>query len=300
MNTQETKTIAKQMAKAAAKGHKAYMEARENYFARDAVTHHVSAPEPLEWDAHTNLLEQVYTAFPDLEEHWGEIVVEDNRAIGRWVARATHEEEFQGTPATGKTFSVNGITIYHFDGGKVKEQWIHLDVMGMLQQLGVIPTTGDNPVPKPSLPDKITIQDGKQAQPNEKNKELVRQYLLEVWGNWDYQLEKELVANDFIDHGAPPNFPSGLEGHHQFLQMCANGFPEVDITVEDLISEGDKVGCRWTLTGEHQGEFMGVPASGNDVVITGTDIHRIENEKLKETWPVVDMLGMMNQMGAGS
>jgi steroid delta-isomerase-like uncharacterized protein len=300
METQETKIIAKQMAEAAGKGRDAYMAARDKYFAKDAITHHVSVSEPLEWDAHTNLLEEVYTAFPDLEEHWGEVVVENNRAIGRWVARATHKEEFQGTPATGKSFSCNGITIYHCENSKVKEQWIYIDLMGMLQQLGVIPNPGDEPIPKAPLPKKIQLQNGKDAESSENNKELVRQYLLEVWGNWNYEKEKELVAKDFIDHGAPPNFPSGLEGHHQFLQMCANGFPEVDITVDELISEGDKVGCRWTLTGVHQGEFMGVPASGNEVVVTGTDIHKIENGKLKETWPVVDMLGMMNQMGVGS
>lgn len=300
MNIQETKTIAKKMAEEAGKGRDTYLNARDKYFSKDAVTHHVSAPEPLEWDAHTNLLEEVYTAFPDLEEHWGEIVAEDNRAIGRWVARATHKEEFQGTPATGKSFSCNGITIYRCEDGKVKEQWINIDLMGMLQQLGVVPASGDEPVPKPSRPEKIQLQRGENASPSEKNKKLIRHYLLKVWGNWDYQLEKELVAADFIDHGAPPNFPSGPEGHHQFLQMCENGFPEVNVTVDDLISEGDKVGCRWTLTGEHQGEFMGVPASGNEVVVNGSDIHRIEKGKLKETWPVVDMLGMMNQMGAGS
>ncbi len=293
---QEVKKITLEMAEAAATGRDAYMAARDKYFAKDAITNHVSSPEPLDWDAHTNLLNEVYTAFPDLEEHWGEIVVEGNRAIGRWVASGTHKAAFQGTPATGKSFSANGITIYHFEDGKIKEQWIYIDMMGMLQQLGVIPNSGEEPVPKPSIPDKTQVQSGEDAVTNEDNKNLARRYLLEVWGNWNYDVEKELVAEDFIDHGAPPNFPSGFEGHHMFLQMCANGFPGVKITVDELISEGDKIGCRWTLTGKQQGEFMGMPASGNEVVIKGADIYHFENGKLKEVWPVVDMLGMMNQI----
>jgi steroid delta-isomerase-like uncharacterized protein len=77
-----------------------------------------------------------------------------------------------------------------------------------------------------------------------------------------------------------------------------NAFPEIQMTVEDLIAEGDKVVTRWTARGTHQGELMGIPPSGNPVEVTGITIDRIEGGKVVETWANYDALGMMQQVGA--
>lgn len=131
----------------------------------------------------------------------------------------------------------------------------------------------------------------------EQNKEIVRRYLLDVWGEWDFEVEKELVAEDLVDHDAAPGLPPGREGHHMFLAMCQNAFPKLDVTVNDVFAEGDKVAYRWTAQGVHKGEFMGVPATGKEVTITGSDIVRIENGKIAETWHIEDNLGLLQQLG---
>lgn len=134
---------------------------------------------------------------------------------------------------------------------------------------------------------------------SERNKEIVRRYVLDVWGQWDFEAEKETVAEDLIDHNAPPGLPSGREGHHQFLAMCAQAFPQFDVTVEEVIAEGDKVAYQWTAEGVHEGEFMGIPATGNAVTITGSDIVRIEDGQIAETWHVESNLELMQQLGVG-
>jgi steroid delta-isomerase-like uncharacterized protein len=69
-----------------------------------------------------------------------DVVAEGDRVVIRTTLKATHQGEFQGLPATGKTISVPGITIYRMDNGKIAEAWLVSDNLGMMQQLGVIPT----------------------------------------------------------------------------------------------------------------------------------------------------------------
>lgn len=79
-------------------------------------------------------------AFPDIHFTIEDQVAEGDRVVTRWTARATHQGEFQGIPPTGKSGTVTGITINRFADGKVVEGWTNLDTLGLLQQLGAIPT----------------------------------------------------------------------------------------------------------------------------------------------------------------
>ena len=84
----------------------------------------------------------------------------------------------------------------------------------------------------------------------------------------------------------------------QMIGMMRGIFPDLVLSTEDLIAEGDKVVLRWSATGTHQGGFMGVPATGNKVTVTGIGIDRIEGGRIVEHWEQFDAMGMMQQMGA--
>jgi predicted ester cyclase len=71
----------------------------------------------------------------------------------------------------------------------------------------------------------------------------------------------------------------------------------INLVIDDLIAEGDKVVKRWTVRCTHTGEFMGVPATGNKVEVTGTTTYRVAGGKFVESWWNTDTLGMMQQMG---
>ena len=70
-------------------------------------------------------------------------------------------------------------------------------------------------------------------------------------------------------------------------------------TIEDLVAEGDKVACRWSGRATHQGDLMGVAATGKAIVLTGIAIYRVANGKIQEEWDYSDVLGLMQQLGVG-
>jgi steroid delta-isomerase-like uncharacterized protein len=78
--------------------------------------------------------------------------------------------------------------------------------------------------------------------------------------------------------------------------MVFSAFPDVRLTIEDLIAEGDEVAERWTIRGTHRGDFMGVPATNKQVTVSGIDVYRYAGGKRVETWSQYDSLGMMQQL----
>jgi steroid delta-isomerase-like uncharacterized protein len=109
----------------------------------------------------------------------------------------------------------------------------------------------------------------------------------------------EIYASGFVGHDpAMPEDVRGVEGAREFYGMYQSAFPDVQITIEEQVAEGDTVATRWTARGTHQGELMGVPPSGNRVEVMGVTISRIEGGKVAEEWDNYDALGMMQGIGA--
>jgi len=131
----------------------------------------------------------------------------------------------------------------------------------------------------------------------EDNKAVVRRFYEEVMNQKKRAVLDEVFDLNVVDHFAPPGTPGGLEGARQTLGMFLSAFPDLHFTVEDLIAEGDKVVARATLSGTQQGTFMGIPATGKHVTITGIDINRFEGGKSVEHWVEMDTLGLMQQLG---
>ena len=107
----------------------------------------------------------------------------------------------------------------------------------------------------------------------------------------------EVYADDFILHEAAGVFV-GIQGLARFVSTMRSALPDLRITIEDDVSEGDKVATRWVAQGTQQGELRGPDPTGNQVTATGITIHRIEEDKIVEEWSNWDALGMMNQIGA--
>lgn len=130
----------------------------------------------------------------------------------------------------------------------------------------------------------------------EENKIIARRFVEDIWGKGDFEAERELLARNIVLHNVPPGIAPGLEGHHQVLVMIRNAF-DGQMTLEDVIAEGDIVVDRWTFHGTHRGEFFGIPPTGKSVTFSGIDINRIENGQVVEHWHHEDFLGVMQQLG---
>jgi steroid delta-isomerase-like uncharacterized protein len=129
------------------------------------------------------------------------------------------------------------------------------------------------------------------------NKEVTRRFCLEVWGKGNAALADELMAPDLIDHTPFPSDAPGLEGHKQTLAVFRSAFPDLTTVVDDVMAEGDLTFLLWHGEATHKGSLMGIPATGKPVHVTGMDILKMENGKIKERWAEVSALQLMQQIG---
>jgi steroid delta-isomerase-like uncharacterized protein len=107
----------------------------------------------------------------------------------------------------------------------------------------------------------------------------------------------ELVVPDAVIRTPLPIDATGAEALKQIWAMLLRIYPDIHLTVEDLIAEGDKVVGRTTVTGTHQGEFMGVAPTGRSVTYNEMFIFRFADGRVVETWGVVDVYAQMKQIG---
>jgi steroid delta-isomerase-like uncharacterized protein len=133
----------------------------------------------------------------------------------------------------------------------------------------------------------------------EENKALADRFHMDVFQEENLDVADEILSPDFVWHGAfsPGEDQRGPEGTKQVASAVIGAFPDRRITHEDIIAEGDKVLLRWSMSGTHQGELMGIPATGRRVTVRGFDLFRIEGGKIVEMWQEADQLGMMQQLG---
>lgn len=120
---------------------------------------------------------------------------------------------------------------------------------------------------------------------------------VEHWNAGDLERYLELYAPEIVMHGIP-GLPPGMAGVRGYYEALAVAFPGSRIELDDVMVEGEKVACRFRLCGRHDGPFQGVPASGRDVVISGITILGFRGERCVERWTVVDMLSLLQQIGA--
>ena len=132
----------------------------------------------------------------------------------------------------------------------------------------------------------------------EENKMIARRFtegIQSFWRTGSFDALEALVTPDFVHHG--PGLPSDLAGLKQMLPAFRTAFPDLEITIEEIIAEGDKVFDRATWRATHQGELMGIPPTGKQVTVQESHIGRIVGGKMAERWSEWDALGMMQQLG---
>ena len=130
----------------------------------------------------------------------------------------------------------------------------------------------------------------------EENKALTRRYYEDVWNKGNTALLDDVMVANHVNH-APPNPVLGVEGFKDYVAVYHKAFPDFHLSIEDQVAEEDRVADRWVVRGTHQGNLMGIPPTGKQVMVTGISITRIANGKIQETWADFDLLGLMQQIG---
>jgi steroid delta-isomerase-like uncharacterized protein len=128
---------------------------------------------------------------------------------------------------------------------------------------------------------------------SKENVDIVSRFIKAI-NSHDISSVEDIVAPDYVDHSRQLHGP---EGARQFLSMIFRSFPDFHMQIEDLISEGDKVWFRITITGTHIGDFMGAPPTGNKFVEPAVMIFRMKDGKAIETWAVADEMDFNHKIG---
>jgi steroid delta-isomerase-like uncharacterized protein len=131
----------------------------------------------------------------------------------------------------------------------------------------------------------------------EDNKAIVRRIYDEANNGRDLSVLDEVMAEGVTSNTPFPESKTGLEGFKQVFAEVHVSFPDYRIEIAEQIAEGDRVVTRYSATGTHEGDFMGVAATGRRIVLTGIDVDRLEDGKVVEHWSEASMLDVAEQLG---
>lgn len=130
----------------------------------------------------------------------------------------------------------------------------------------------------------------------EENKAIVRRYYDEVLTGRNLAVANDLFAPDFLSH-PPSGSAVDLATYLKAIEIAHAAFADLRVDVEDQVAEGDKVVTRWTAHGTQTGSYMGIPPTGQSLIVSAIHIHRLADGKLVEHWEQIDILGALHQLG---
>lgn len=268
----------------------------DEYCTHDYVNH--TAPPGFDDDREgaKQLYEMYFNAFPDHRTTIEDVMGEDDRVALRWTIHATHQGALMGVPATGNEVEITGIYLARIDDGRIAESWERTDLLGLMQQIGVAPAPeeGTQETPEGHTGEDRDVGPGASA---ELTREVYEEFDRRIYNEHDLDAVDRLVAEDFRHH-APIPTPQGREGYRAFLTDFYEALPDATSETEDTVVDADRIAVRYTARATHEGEFAGVPATGNQVEIPGISIYRMSEEgRVTDEWAEPDLFGLMQQLG---
>jgi steroid delta-isomerase-like uncharacterized protein len=300
MSVEEHKALARRYLAAIDRGE---LAALDQVLSPDYRYHLPGVPAPLDRERHRQFLTAFYAACPDLSHTVEDVVAEGDKVATRATDRGTQRGELMGIPPTGKPFTITGINIVRVAGGRIAEEWVVFDRLGLLQQLGVVPAPGRAPgataASGAALPAAPAAPAGGGPASPEENKAVIRRLVdafQAIWRTGDLGRLDDLFADGFVNH--TPGMPPDREGFKGALPAYLAAFPDLTMTAEDLLAEGDKVALRLAVRATHTGELLGIPPTGKPIALSELHIYRLADGQVVERWGQFDALGMLQQIGA--
>lgn len=238
------------------------------------------------------VLKPFYKTFPDYH-----VKDEIQIANGDWVAATgiltgTPQDEWLGVPATGKSIVMRYSDFWRVENGKLSENWVMVDNLGVMLQLADRVAGPWSPVAKDIY---MTPNEPTAAR---QSLDLVHR-MMEALSGHDVDAQNACWSEDMIWHG-PPGFGNvhGIDAFkNEVIGAFYAAFPDCDGSVEIELADDQWVAATGIVTGTHLGDWFGVPASGRSVEMRYSGFWRIENGKLAENWVMIDHVGVFGQLG---
>ncbi len=236
--------------------------------------------------------------FPDMHVTVDEQVGEGDFVASRHVATGTQERDFMGIANTGKRGSISGITVNRLSGGKVAEVWTCWDAVGMMMQLGIIPAPPQQGPPedtKAAWRAQEQLPDGDSSA--QASKAVVQRFYKELWSEGNLDVADELFAGNFIGHAPGNSLTRGPAGVRKLVSDWRTGVPDMTVEIHAQVAEGSRCATRFTGRGTHLGTWLGIPATGKKVSLSGIAITRVIGGKVVSDWGEFDVMGLFQQLG---
>jgi predicted ester cyclase len=126
--------------------------------------------------------------------------------------------------------------------------------------------------------------------------DLVRRMHAELLASRDLDRLGQFFAADFVSHNMPPGLPQGIDGVRAFFQLFLDGLSGIEVTVDELVADGDRVAVATTTRGTHSGELFGVAPTGRPIAVTGIDMVRVDGGLIAEHRGLTDTVGLLRQL----
>ena len=280
------------------------LDAHDEYWTKDMIWHgppgfgDIFGLEGFKYE----VLEPFYKTFPDYHVVNEIEVADENWVAATGILTGTHSGEWLGFPATGRSVSMRFSDFWLVTDGKLAENWVMVDNIAVLHQIGAC-----------SL-DWIFVDEIKRSEENKKtfsavekksgsagkNLDLVKKMCdTLVAPEHDLDAQKEFWNEDMIWHG-PPGFGDiyTLEGFlKDELSVFYEAFPDFNGDFDIIFANENLVAATGYVTGTHEGDWLGIPATGKPMKMRYSDFWLIRDGKLSENWVMLDHLGVLKQIG---
>jgi predicted ester cyclase len=239
-----------------------------------------------------------FTAFPDLEFTVDLVASEGDLAATHWTATGTQRGEWQGIAPTDREVTWQGINVFRIECGQIVESWGEADHLSLLSQLGAtdIPALLATPAAAhaaTSAPMATPCADDS----GDTNVATARRWTEEVYTGKDLAVLDEILDPSAVHHGAAFPDVAGVEAIKEALAGTFVSFPDITLTVDDTIADGDLVVVRWSGTGTNDGPWLGMEPTGKTANFTGINVYRFACGKIVESWSEMDALSLLKELG---
>jgi steroid delta-isomerase-like uncharacterized protein len=219
-------------------------------------------------------MEATFTNNPDIKVEVKNVFVSGNWSASEMLMTGTNTGRgLTGGPPTNRPFSVPVCRVAEYEDNLVKRTTIYFDMMTMLKQLETMPAAPED------------------------HKRVVRRVIEEAWNKGEMAVVNEVVAPDYVFRVAAGQEYKGPEGLAQSVKMYRTAMPDFHITIDDILADGDRVACRFTLQGTFTNELMGIAPTGKRFALTGAVFVRFKDGKEVEALEFFDQLSMFQQLG---
>lgn len=241
--------------------------------------------------AYADLHAQYLAGIPDQRMTIEGAIAEGDGVAIRWVVAGTHDGPLLGISATSRPVRVRGMSWLRYEDDRLVEGWVSSDLGTQMNRLA---QPIDEPEPPPrGLPERKP--EGSAAPCTNANKQSSLRWFEEVWNQQRSETIREMLDADCIAH-----LEQGvLIGPDEFADLHTSvlaGIPDIRFTIEDVLAEGDHVAIRWIAEGTHAGPFLGIPATGSSLRVSGMTWHRFAEGRLAEGWDRWDLGSVLRQL----